>query len=114
MINPEQAREFIRKETTKDIDDIDVDDLKDCCVLLFKSGNLDDALLIWDAKESGFDAHCSIDVQLLCGQGLEETKQHLTNLKSPEAEEALEYIIECEETGDFEGFSPDKWAAFYA
>lgn len=111
MNNPE-AREFIRKEITKDIDDIYIDDLKDCCILLFKRGNLDDALLIWGAKESCFDAHCSIDVQFLCGQGLEETKQHLRGLESPEAKEALEYIIECEATGDFEEFSPDKWASY--
>lgn len=112
-LNPEQAREFLRKEITKSIDDIDIEQLKDCCICLFKHGNLDDALLIWGAKESCFDAHCSIDVQFLCGQGLEKTKQYLTGLESPEAKEALEYLIECEATGDFEKFSPVTWASYY-
>jgi len=119
-MNPEEARKFLRKEITKPCDDIDIEEMKDCCIHLFKSGDIDDVLLIWSAKESCFDAHCSIDVQLLCGRGLEETKQYLTDSGSPEAsplrlhvlrKEALEYLIECEATGDFEEFSPDTWAS---
>ena len=112
-MNPEQARQFIRQEIPKSVDDIDIMELEACCVHLFRKGNLDDALLIWDAKESCFDAHCTIAIQLLCGQGLEKTKQHLAEAESPEAKEALTYLVECEETGDFEKFSPDKWSAFY-
>jgi len=61
-----KARAFLRKEITKGIDDIDIEDLKLFCYHLFKSGNIDDVLLIWEAKESCFDAHCSIDIQFLC------------------------------------------------
>jgi hypothetical protein len=58
--------------------DGDTELMKLCCVQLFNAGFLTDALLIWHAKESSWDAHCSIDVQLLCGAGLEETAAYLT------------------------------------
>jgi hypothetical protein len=45
-----------------------------CCVQLFNAGVLDDVLLIWQAKEASWDAHNAIDVQLLRGAGLKETK----------------------------------------
>ena len=58
--------------------DGDTELMKLCCVQLFNAGFLTDALLIWHAKESSWDAHCSIDVQLLRGAGLEETAAYLT------------------------------------
>ncbi|MEU5945953.1 hypothetical protein ABZ793_10370 [Micromonospora sp. NPDC047465] len=85
-----------------------------CCVQLFNAGHLDDVLRIWDAKESSFDAHCSIDVQLLCGAGLAETKAYLAAHPSLEAADALEWLLGCEETGDFEGFSVTGRSAMYA
>jgi hypothetical protein len=48
-----------------------------CCVQLFNAGVLDDVLLIWQAKEASWDAHNAIDVQLLGGAGLKETKAYL-------------------------------------
>jgi hypothetical protein len=44
--------------------------MKLCCVQLFNAGFLTDVLLVWQPKESSWDAHCSIDVHLLCGAGL--------------------------------------------
>jgi hypothetical protein len=41
--------------------------MKLCCAQLFNAGVLDDALLIWQAKEASWNTHNSIDVQLLCG-----------------------------------------------
>jgi hypothetical protein len=85
-----------------------------CCVQLFLAGELDDLLLIWRAMSASFDAHCSIDVQLLCGGGLEETRAHLAAHGSAEAESALKRLLHCEEAGDFDDFSPSRRSAEYA
>lgn len=45
--------------------DSDTELMKLCCVQLFNAGLLADVLPIWQARESSWDAHCSIDVQLL-------------------------------------------------
>jgi hypothetical protein len=76
-------------------------------------GNVEDALLIWQAKQSSFDAACYIDIQLLCGAGLTETKDALSKNTSPEAKEALAWIIECETAGDFDDFSVENYLDFY-
>lgn len=88
--------------------------LKACCVLLFNSGDSTDILRIWAAKRASFDAMCSLDVQLLCGQGLEETKTFLQNDDSDDAADALDYLVACEEAGDFEEFTVDEYAASWA
>jgi hypothetical protein len=87
--------------------------MKLCCVQLFHAGVLSDALAIWNAKCASFDAGCSIDVQLLCGGGLEPTKAYLAAEGSPEAAAALDYLRSCETAGDFEDFSVEQWSAFY-
>lgn len=79
-----------------------------CCVQLFARGSLEDVLRIWDAKRSGFDLGCALDVQLLCGPGLQETKRHLAGFKDPIAADALAFIEQCEIAGDFAGFSPES------
>jgi hypothetical protein len=75
-----------------------------CCVQLFSRGQLEDVLRIWDAKRSGMDLGSAIDVQFLCGAGLDETKAFLG--KQETAAGTLRYLKECEEAGDFRGFSP--------
>ncbi|MEV4473383.1 hypothetical protein ACFFR3_22175 [Nonomuraea salmonea] len=85
-----------------------------CCVQLFNAGDLDDVLTIWDAKRSSWDADSSVDVQLLCGAGLEETKAYLTTANPPEALAALDYLQLCEGAGDFEGFSVESRSRWYA
>lgn len=85
-----------------------------CCVQLFHAGDLDDVLTIWNAKRSSWDADSSIDVQLLCGAGLEETKAYLTTANPPEALAALDYLQLCEGAGDFEGFSVESRSRWYA
>lgn len=84
-----------------------------CCTQLFSHGLLDDVLLIWEAKRSGFDLTCTIDVQLLCGAGLAATKEYLTLHPRPEAAQALAYICRCEEAGDFQRFLPESHLAHY-
>ena len=77
------------------------------CVQLFSRGKLEDVLRIWRAKRSGFDLGCYLDVQLLCGAGLEATKQFRSADTGCEAREALDYIVSCEATGDFDGFTAE-------
>lgn len=83
------------------------------CVQLFSRGQLENVLRIWAAKCSGFDLGCNLDVQFLCGAGLERTKQFLAIQTSQQAAEALQYIQECEATGDFAKFTPEGWLDYY-
>lgn len=87
--------------------------MKLCCTQLFNVGELDDVLLIWDAKTASFDADCSIDVQLLCGRGLAETKAYLSGHAAPAAPAALARLIRGEDGGDFAGFTPAARSAWY-
>ena len=75
------------------------------CAQLFSLGVVEDVPLVWRAKECNFDTHCGIDVTLLCGAGLEETKSFLAVAGTAEATAALEYIRHCE-AGNFAGFTP--------
>jgi hypothetical protein len=88
--------------------------MKLCCVQLFTAGNLGYVLTIWQAKTSSWDARCSIDVQLLCGAGLEETKAYLATEGSEGASAALDYLIACEAAGDFMDFSVQRQSRSYA
>lgn len=94
--------------------DGDTELMKLCCVQLFNAGSLTDILLIWAAKESSFDAHCSIDVQLLYGAGLQETIAYLAAEGCPAASAALGYLRRCEAAGDFAGFSPENQSRWYS
>ncbi|PZS07030.1 MAG: hypothetical protein DLM55_11845 [Acidimicrobiales bacterium] len=82
-------------------------------VQLFNNGSVDDALRVWRAKRSNFDAGCSLDIQLMCGAGLNETKSHLTSIATGEAKAAFDYLKKCESTGDFADFTPSAFTAFY-
>jgi hypothetical protein len=91
----------------------DTELMKLCCVQLFSKGSVEDSLLIWQAKTASMDADCSIDIQLLCGAGLDETKAFLANIHSSSATSALNRIRLCEENADFEGFSVRDYLDFY-
>ena len=93
--------------------DADTLAMKLYCVQLFNGGSVFDVLLIWRAKESSWDAHCSVDVQLLCGAGLEATKAYLADRSASDAREALGYLAGCESSGDFDGFSVASQSAWY-
>jgi hypothetical protein len=84
-----------------------------CCVQLFARGQSEDVLRIWDAKSAGMDLGCLIDVQLLCGAGIEETKLFLESHGDPAAMAALSRIRECENVGDFQTFSPADHLTHY-
>ncbi|MCX5067507.1 hypothetical protein OOJ91_16820 [Micromonospora lupini] len=111
-----RIRQVLLAEAERDQQDQDTELMKLCCLQLFNAGQLSDVLVIWRAKESSFDAHCSIDVQLLCGAGLAATKAHLEADGSPDAADARQYLLECEAAGDFDGFSAaeqSRWRADY-
>lgn len=91
----------------------DTELMKLCCVQLFNSGGIDDALLVWSAKEASFDAACSIGIELVLGHGLEATKAHLSAHSSPSAAAALDRLRQLEVEGAFEGFSVEEHSAFY-
>jgi hypothetical protein len=80
--------------------------LRTLCTQLFSIGIVDDALLIWDAKRSSFDAHCGLDVQFLCGAGVAATRAFLADAETPAATAALEHLTECEQAGDFADWTP--------
>jgi hypothetical protein len=87
--------------------------LKTLCVLLFSVGEPRDSLLIYNAKMSSFDAGCYIDIQLVCGAGIERTKGFLLNSHEPEAQKLLDYLEGCISAGDFEGFTPAGYLELY-
>ncbi|TWT81713.1 hypothetical protein CA13_31660 [Planctomycetes bacterium CA13] len=87
--------------------------IKLTCVQLFALGDIADSLVIWNAKQCSFDMSCSIDVQLLCGAGVDETLVYLDDLGTDPASAAATYIRECITTGDFNDFTPPDWLADY-
>ena len=109
-------RELLVRETQAESQEQgagDTEFIKLCCVQLFSQGDLQDALLIWRAKNASMDAACAVDIQLLCGAGLGATKEYLAGSKDQSAAAALLYLRECEAAGDFDGFSPEDWMKAY-
>ena len=82
--------------------------LKLLCIQLFSAGIPSDALLIYRAKMSSFDASCYIDIQIVCGAGLEATKAFLRASRAPEAKALLAVLQDSKYTTDFEGFAPQQ------
>ena len=87
--------------------------IKCLVVQLFSIGALEDSLEIWKVKQSGFDLSISIDVQLMCGAGIDATKQYLENHASAESQKALEYLLKCIDAGDFDEWTPQGWIDHY-
>ncbi|WP_433179322.1 hypothetical protein [Actinoallomurus sp. CA-150999] len=113
----QQVRELLKTHATLERQrqgDGDTELMKLSCVQLFMVGDLGDVLTIWQAKTSGWDAHCSIDVQLLCGAGLEETKAYLAAMDPGDASAALDHLTACEAAGDFTDFSVQTQTRWYA
>jgi hypothetical protein len=87
--------------------------LKCLCIQLFSIGTVEDSLLIWRVKSHCFDLMCGVDVQLLCGGGLEATRSFLTASDHSTASDALRYLDECVQSGDFQDWTPAKTVAAY-
>lgn len=108
-------RALLAQEVEAELADDDREDdlARLCCVQLFSRGALDDVLRIWAAKSASMDLDCVVDVQFLCGAGLDATKRYLAAQASPEAAEALRCLEDCEAAGDFLRFSPQEHLAHY-
>ena len=86
----------------------DTDLMRLYTVQLFSAGDSADIELIWKAKTASMDADASIDVQLLCGCGLEASRSYLSKTPFFGASAALIRIQECEAAGDFAEFSIEQ------
>jgi hypothetical protein len=113
----EEIRQLLSEEITRASQSEeqceDAERLRLLCVQLFGMGNVEDSLLIWQAKTITFDTFCGLDIQFLCGAGLETTKVFLQASSDLRASDALEYLLECETTGDFLDWTPQQWLANY-
>lgn len=87
------------------------ENIKLCAYLLYRLGYVEDSLLIWKAKSTNFDTGCGVDIQLLVGAGIERTIAYLKKQNSQEAKDAVQYIAEGVESGDFKNLA--GWQEFY-
>jgi hypothetical protein len=78
------------------------------CVQLFSIGDPADAILIWQAKSCNFDTMMGLQVAFLCGAGISRTKDYLRAMGTDDAVAALEYIEDCEQKHNFDGFNPQE------
>jgi len=76
-----------------------------CCVQLFAGANVEDVRAVYLAKTASMDADAAIEVQLLCGAGLDETKRYLAGQDDEVARAALSRIVDSEGAGDFTDFA---------
>lgn len=86
------------------------DDLCWCGYLLSCIGNPKDALLLWETKSISFDTYCGFDVQFLVGAGVDQTVAFLKQSKEPRAQDALDYILRCMRSGDFDEI--EEWCSW--
>lgn len=109
------VRQLLEDEISRAYEDGDEDQERRrlLCAQLFSIGNAEDCLLIWEAKAFSFDTMCGLDIQFLCGAGLEETKTFLQTSPDPSAPDALEYLLGCETAGDFRDWTPQLWLVNY-
>jgi len=107
-IHRTDIRELLLGELSKTTHEGNQDLMRVLCVQLFALGAVEDSLLIWSAKFWNFDTASLIDIQFLCGAGLEKTKEFLAATGTKVALDALGYLLECEQCGDFERFSSQQ------
>jgi len=88
----------------------DMELLRVLCIQLFAAGHVSDSLLIWRAKRASFDTGCGLDIQFLCGAGLDATRDFLARSG---ATDAVEYLDHCVVAGDFARFTPEDHLKYY-
>lgn len=82
--------------------DIGIEDIMFGCLLVTIHRQIEDCLLLWKAKNTDFDTFCGLDIQLIPFMGVPATVTYLQTSHDPDATKALEYILECNENGDFD------------
>ena len=83
------------------------------CVQLFSRGHPDDAVRVWNAKQSSMDLSFAIDRELLCGGGVQPTMQYLATQAGEDAAHALQYLQIYVDENYFDGFSPEERLGYY-
>jgi len=78
------------------------DSLMLACYIVGKHNHIEDCMKVWETKIIDFDTFSYVDIQLLPFAGVQETIEYLKTQTSDESRNALEYILECSEAGDFE------------
>jgi hypothetical protein len=79
-----------------------IQDIMFACFNLALQNQLEDCLKIWEAKTIDFDTFYGVDIQLMMFAGVKETIEYLKQQKTEQAQEALKYVTECLEAGDFD------------
>lgn len=109
-----KIRNILRKEITKGKQGkIDSELIMLCCVQLFSKRSYEDILLIWEAKQVSFDTAISIEIQLLCSNGIDNTKKYLRELSTNLSDEIIKSIESSEKYEDFMGFSYETQMEYY-
>ncbi len=80
------------KEEPNDFDYDWNDPFRMCGLLLYKIGNVEDSLLLWEIKEIDMDTAGGLEVQMLTGAGVDETITYLKSLKTDFALKGAELI----------------------
>lgn len=82
--------------------EIAIEDIMFACLLVTLHRQIEDCLLIWKAKNTDFDTYCGVDIQLTAFMGIPATITYPQTNPDPQAPKALEYILECNDEGDFD------------
>jgi len=78
------------------------DNLMFASYLLGLHNQVEDSLLIWNAKRTDFDSFCYVDIQLVVFAGIKKTLNYLKTIGTDEATKAIDYLKRCQSAGDFE------------
>jgi len=95
----------MEKEKQGTLEDADI--IRCILVQLFSIGDVEDSINIWEAKVASFDLMCGMDIQFICGAGIQATKKYLAEHDSNISKNALEHLNKCLEAGDFENWTPE-------
>ena len=98
-------------KTTRNEGDPDL--LRCLSMQLFSIGMVEDSLRLWRMKTTNFDLMCGMDVQFLCGAGIDSTRRFLDATPNEDAKAALQYLDECIAGGDFDDWTPQGWVNYY-
>jgi len=90
-------------ELRKDLaNGVGMEDLMFGAYLLGLHGQVEDCLLVWDAKQVDVDAYSGVDVQLVVFAGIEATFDFLESQHTDKSREILAYLQDCRQAGDFD------------
>jgi hypothetical protein len=69
-----------------------IEDLMMASYMVGIHGNVEDSLLIWEAKYADFDTYCGMDGELIAFSGLAQTINFLETNGSEDAKKAIKYL----------------------